>query len=173
MQQSQRRTEALGPLKDRVARVAGTRLHDKLALQIAIACAMREPDELVDFLAPRHVVAARQAGHSILITPDGSRGPKYKMKSGVALIARKTQAPVYLLALNFSGAWRLNSWDRFYIPWPFSRVELSVQRVEASELTVFKSLQAATEALQTRMLTSNIDGELTDAPMYTGEKPTK
>ena len=95
------------------------------------------------------------------------------MKSGVALIARKTQAPVYLLALNFSGAWRLNSWDRFYIPWPFSRVELSVQRVEASELTVFKSLQAATEALQTRMLTSNIDGELTDAPMHTGEKPTK
>jgi lysophospholipid acyltransferase (LPLAT)-like uncharacterized protein len=112
--------------------------------------------------AMREVLAAHKAGHSILITPDGSRGPKYKMKSGAALIARESKAPVYLLALNFSRAWRLNSWDRFYVPWPFSRVELTVQRIEGSELAAFDSLQAATEALQVGMLASNKDAELAD-----------
>lgn len=57
MEQSQRRTEALGPLKERVAQAVGSRLDDKLALQLALACAMREPNELVEFIAPRHVAA--------------------------------------------------------------------------------------------------------------------
>ena len=57
MEQSQRRTEVLGPLKARVATAIGARLDDRILLQLALACAMREPDELVEFLAPRHITS--------------------------------------------------------------------------------------------------------------------
>lgn len=123
--------------------------------------------------AMREVLAAHKKGHSVLITPDGSRGPKYKMKSGAAHIARESHAPVYLLALNFSRAWRLKTWDRFYLPWPFSRVEMTVRRIEGSELAAYDSLQAATEALQAVMLANNKDAELTDKQVHADEKPTK
>lgn len=61
MEHSQRRTEVLTPLKARVCKAAGSRLDDKLALQLAIACAMRESDDLIDFIAPRHVATAVRA----------------------------------------------------------------------------------------------------------------
>ena len=67
------------------------------------------------------LVAARKTGKSILITPDGSRGPVYVMKPGAALLARETDSAVYLLSINFTRAWRLRSWDRFYLPHPFSK----------------------------------------------------
>jgi len=58
------------------------------------------------------------------ITPDGPRGPCYDFKSGAALLARKANCPVALLSLNYTRAHRLKSWDGFYLPWPFTRVEL-------------------------------------------------
>jgi len=70
MEQSQRRTEVLGPLRERVAKAVGSRLDDKLALQLALACAMREADDLVEFLAPRHVAAAvLKAQSEVAVTP--------------------------------------------------------------------------------------------------------
>lgn len=71
MQQSQRRTEVLGQLKERVCKAAGSRLEDKLALQLTIACAMRETEDLVEFIAPRHVAAAVLKQESVVaITRD-------------------------------------------------------------------------------------------------------
>ncbi|WP_309387355.1 lysophospholipid acyltransferase family protein [Cerasicoccus frondis] len=64
------------------------------------------------------------------ITPDGPRGPCYDFKSGAALIARKTDCPVVLLSLNYGRSKRLGSWDRFYLPWPFTKVELLGRRAD-------------------------------------------
>ncbi|MGB0459592.1 MAG: lysophospholipid acyltransferase family protein [Opitutales bacterium] len=94
------------------------------------------------------LVAARQAGKSILITPDGSRGPVYVMKPGAAALARETESDVYLLSINFSRAWRLRSWDRFYLPKPFSRLEMRVQCVPAEALMAATSCEAATKMLE-------------------------
>lgn len=94
------------------------------------------------------LVTARQAGKSILITPDGSRGPVYVMKPGAAVLARETESDVYLLSINFRRAWRLRSWDRFYLPKPFSQAEMRVQCVPARELTAATSCEAATEMLE-------------------------
>ncbi|MEO0797011.1 MAG: lysophospholipid acyltransferase family protein [Verrucomicrobiota bacterium] len=58
------------------------------------------------------------------ITPDGPRGPCYDFKPGAALIARKSNCPVALLGMSFAKAKRLKSWDAFYLPMPFSVVEL-------------------------------------------------
>jgi lysophospholipid acyltransferase (LPLAT)-like uncharacterized protein len=77
----------------------------------------------------RELLAAQREGLDIGITPDGSRGPCYDMKPGAVAVAAKTGAPVVLLSFNFTRARRLNSWDGFYLPWPFSSVELRMKRL--------------------------------------------
>ena len=55
------------------------------------------------------------------IVPDGPRGPYRKMTPGAILLASKLGWPIMLLALGYDRPWRMNSWDRFVIPRPFSR----------------------------------------------------
>lgn len=79
--------------------------------------------------AVREAVKILESG-DLGITPDGPRGPCYDFKPGVALVARKAGCPVVLLSLNYACAKRLNSWDGFYLPLPFSRVELLGREAE-------------------------------------------
>ncbi|MGB1127329.1 MAG: lysophospholipid acyltransferase family protein [Opitutales bacterium] len=79
--------------------------------------------------AVRDLIDVQDEGCDIVLTPDGSRGPRYQMKAGAATIAMKTGAPILLLSFNHSGAWRLKTWDRFYIPHPFSQIEVKIDRV--------------------------------------------
>lgn len=72
--------------------------------------------------ALRDLIAVQRAGHDIAITPDGPRGPLYQLKAGAILAARRTRSPLVLFGIEFQSAWRLRSWDRFYLPKPFSRV---------------------------------------------------
>ncbi|HKK18923.1 MAG TPA: lysophospholipid acyltransferase family protein [Opitutales bacterium] len=80
--------------------------------------------------AVREMLAAHKEGYDIAVTPDGSRGPMYDLKPGAVSIAMKTGAPFVMLSLNFSRAWRLKSWDRFYLPLPFSRIEVRLKVIE-------------------------------------------
>jgi lysophospholipid acyltransferase (LPLAT)-like uncharacterized protein len=70
------------------------------------------------------LVGVLRAGHDIGITPDGPRGPCYDFKPGALIVTRQTKAPMLLLGSEFASAWRLRSWDGFYIPKPFSRVRV-------------------------------------------------
>lgn len=63
-------------------------------------------------------------GLDICLTPDGPRGPRYKVQPGFLKLAEATGAPIIPIHLRFSNAWRLKTWDRFVIPKPFSRVEI-------------------------------------------------
>ncbi|MGF1448650.1 MAG: lysophospholipid acyltransferase family protein [Opitutales bacterium] len=79
------------------------------------------------------VLALREAlstDSDVFITPDGPRGPCYRMTKSPALLAQASGAPVILLSATFTKAWRLKSWDRFYLPKPFSRWELVCRRFE-------------------------------------------
>ena len=60
-------------------------------------------------------------GHSVVVVPDGPRGPRQVLKAGVVVLARLTGAHVVPLALAASSEWRARSWDEFRIPKPFSR----------------------------------------------------
>lgn len=64
------------------------------------------------------------SGRDVVITPDGPRGPAYELGPGLIFLAQKTGAPVLPMNLEFSSCWRLNSWDRFIIPRPFSTVRV-------------------------------------------------
>jgi lysophospholipid acyltransferase (LPLAT)-like uncharacterized protein len=74
--------------------------------------------------AARILIARMQEGHDCGITPDGPRGPMYVVEPGVLVVSRRTQAPLVLIGAEFGPAWRLRSWDRFYIPWPFTRIKM-------------------------------------------------
>ena len=64
------------------------------------------------------------AGRDVLITPDGPRGPAYELGPGIVFLAQKSGAPIQPINLEFSSCWRVNSWDRFILPRPFSRVRV-------------------------------------------------
>jgi len=55
------------------------------------------------------------------ITPDSPKGPREKVQKGAVQLAMKTSLPVVPICYAASRFWRANSWDRFYIPKPFSR----------------------------------------------------
>jgi lysophospholipid acyltransferase (LPLAT)-like uncharacterized protein len=58
------------------------------------------------------------------ITPDGPRGPAYELGPGIVVLAQMSSADVLPINMEFTSYWRLNSWDRFILPKPFSTVRL-------------------------------------------------
>ncbi len=60
-------------------------------------------------------------GFDMEITPDGPRGPAEKVQQGVIHIAAESGCPIVPMTFNSSGNTRLNSWDRFVFPHPFTR----------------------------------------------------
>ncbi|MDP2138600.1 MAG: lysophospholipid acyltransferase family protein [Candidatus Didemnitutus sp.] len=72
--------------------------------------------------AAKLLIERLREGHDIGITPDGPRGPLYVVEPGVLVVTRRNQAPMILLGAEFTRARQLKSWDRFYVPLPFSRV---------------------------------------------------
>ena len=68
---------------------------------------------------------ARQAGYKVAITADGPRGPMYVAKAGAAAVVQHTGSTASCFHLHAERAWLLQSWDRFIIPKPFSRVCVS------------------------------------------------
>jgi len=72
--------------------------------------------------AAKALIAKMRAGYDLGITPDGPRGPLYGVGPGVLVVTRRVGAPLVLLGIEYTRAWRLRSWDRFHVPWPFSRV---------------------------------------------------
>jgi hypothetical protein len=67
-----------------------------------------------------------ERGYDLAITPDGPRGPRYALQDGVTAIAQVTQMPIIPVAYYLSHKKCLNSWDRFQIPLPLSKVEVSI-----------------------------------------------
>ena len=70
-----------------------------------------------------------ERGYDLTITPDGPRGPCYRIQEGVMSLAQVTGLPVVPVTLNVNWKLRSKSWDRFQIPLPFARCEIIVGRV--------------------------------------------
>ena len=62
-----------------------------------------------------------EPGSDAGIAPDGPRGPRHQAQSGAVLLARLTGCPLIPVAFGASKGKFLSSWDRFFIPYPFSR----------------------------------------------------
>ncbi len=64
-------------------------------------------------------------GIDLAITPDGPRGPRYRVQDGVLALAQLTGLPI--VPFSFRAVWKIEikSWDRFQIPLPFTRCEMN------------------------------------------------
>ena len=61
---------------------------------------------------------------AVAITPDGPRGPNFKMKAGAVITAKKSGVPLVLVGVGYKSKTKLHSWDNFEVPLPFSKVQL-------------------------------------------------
>ena len=62
----------------------------------------------------------------IIFTPDGPRGPRYRMKGGPVHLASVTGAEIVPVSINCSRCWTMRSWDGFQIPKPFALIKLVI-----------------------------------------------
>ena len=56
---------------------------------------------------------------------DGPRGPAGVVKPGLIRIARTTGSPILPTIVSNEKKWTFNSWDKFMVPKPFSRIIIS------------------------------------------------
>lgn len=66
-----------------------------------------------------------ERGCHAAITPDGPRGPRYEVQSGVVALAQLTGAVVIPASYHASHKFTFKSWDRFQLPLPFARCEIT------------------------------------------------
>jgi lysophospholipid acyltransferase (LPLAT)-like uncharacterized protein len=109
----------------------------------------------------RQLVRAARAGRDLAITPDGPRGPRGVFKPGALVAAQITGLPVIPLAVGTSSGWRLESWDGFLVPKPFSTVRIGYLpprfvRRDASRAELDATAQEIGAALDA--LTVELDG---------------
>lgn len=65
-------------------------------------------------------------GKPVIVTPDGPRGPRYRVKPGIVSLARKRGVPIVPMAWSHSRRWEFGSWDRMRLPKFFSTVTVLV-----------------------------------------------
>jgi lysophospholipid acyltransferase (LPLAT)-like uncharacterized protein len=109
---------------------------------------LREPSRQLSSILP--------PPSSLVLTPDGPRGPRRSLAEGSIFLASRLQMPIVCMGFGFDRPWRQRSWDRFAIPRPFSRAravispfleippDLDRQGIEARRLEVERILNQMT-----------------------------
>lgn len=72
------------------------------------------------------MVRLLRQGRDAYITPDGPDGPAYKIKPGVAYLAQKSGATLLPVGAYTRHGHRLGRWDRYVVPYPYSRIAVVV-----------------------------------------------
>ena len=113
--------------------------------------------------AALEMMAAVEAGGDFGITVDGPRGPVYATKEGGPLVAMRSGVAVVLVVPIYQRAWRIGSWDRTFIPVPFSRVRCEAAfypQIGALEASEDRGLVAAAITRRLRELGAGTDPAL-------------
>ena len=71
--------------------------------------------------ATRGLLKAIRQGENVAITPDGPRGPRMRATDGIVRVAQRAGVPILPMSLSARPARVLKSWDRFLMPYPFTR----------------------------------------------------
>lgn len=123
---------------------------------VAVISASRDGQYIADFAAQFGVKSIRgssrgdavsvlrnalntvKGGCLVVFTPDGPRGPRYRMSKGPVHVASKLGAPLIAVGINYSAYWSIRSWDGFRIPKPWSKMKIVI----GDELHVPQDLNA-------------------------------
>ena len=77
------------------------------------------------------LIPSVQAGKPTFLNPDGPYGPAHQVKDGVLDLSIATGVRILALRFEYSAALRLPTWDRKFIPLPFSRVDVVYTPIDA------------------------------------------
>ena len=84
------------------------------------------------------------SGYNIGHIVDGPRGPFGVVKPGLLRIAQVSGKPIVPAIMSAQKKWVFNSWDRFMVPKPFSRVIIRFGQAISSSLFVLFFLDVVT-----------------------------
>lgn len=76
-------------------------------------------------LAKDEMICELKNGIPGAVTVDGPKGPAFEVKPGIIDMAKKADAVIVPYTLAFSSYWQFNSWDKFRLPKPFSKILIS------------------------------------------------
>jgi lysophospholipid acyltransferase (LPLAT)-like uncharacterized protein len=82
----------------------------------------RKDSRGIDLKSLKQMINGLKQGFSLGITPDGPRGPNQKINGEIVKIAKMSGAKILALSYSSSRHKNLNTWDKFYIPKPFSKL---------------------------------------------------
>lgn len=108
----------------------------------------------------------------IVITPDGPRGPRHKVKPGIVYLASQTGIPIVANANAVSRYWEISgSWTNQIMPKPFSKVFLLIGKpihvpedISREEMEDYQELiESDLERLQ-QLAEQFVSGEITELP---------
>jgi len=69
-------------------------------------------------------IKALKHGDSVMITPDGPKGPRYSMSDGAVALALRSKLPLMVVNYKPTHYWQVPSWDKFLIPKPFTSLDI-------------------------------------------------
>ncbi|APJ04054.1 lysophospholipid acyltransferase family protein [Silvanigrella aquatica] len=93
---------------------------------------------------------AGKLGKSLGLAFDGPKGPPFVPKRGIIGCARAVEGPLYFIhahvlkgrIFGFPKGIRVNSWDRFLIPLPFSEITVHFEKIpEKEEINILDDSQ--------------------------------
>jgi lysophospholipid acyltransferase (LPLAT)-like uncharacterized protein len=118
----------------------------------------RKSSRGIDFSSLKQIFAGLKKGYSLGITPDGPRGPNQKINGELINIARISGAEILTISCSSSHFIQFNTWDKFKIPLPFSKLcfyfdespiyvakNVSEEEMEKIKITVEKKMNLAQE----------------------------
>ena len=73
------------------------------------------------FSSFKQMIKALQNGSNIAITPDGPRGPRYRVQVGIIELAKLSGSLIVPLSFSASRRKLFETWDHFLLPYPFSK----------------------------------------------------
>ncbi len=79
----------------------------------------------IGFLTLRKLL---KRGFSVAITPDGPRGPRWVFKDGAIVLSEETDKKIVFVGTGYSKYIEFNTWDRFKLPLPFSKVSIYISK---------------------------------------------
>jgi len=114
------------------------------SIRVAHNAKKQAMDEAINFLNEKKGI--------LVITPDGPRGPKYRIKKGAAYIAKSTGSKIMPMSWTADKFWLLKSWDQLIIPKPFSTIKVTfgnpIQMEQSDKLPTKAEVNLIEEQLQ-------------------------
>ena len=97
-------------------------------------------------------IKSLKEGYTVMISPDGPRGPRHSMSDGAVALAKRANLPLMIVNYKTSSYWQLKSWDAFVIPKPFATLDIYHKVLDISDM----EKEEAKSYLREQMLTDTL-----------------